>query len=162
MPSLHEPLLLVMCTGNVCRSPMAEGLFTHYLAKRGLQAQVISRGLAAPTGRVPHQYAIEVARRHGVPLASDKRAAAVNGADVTQAALVFVMDIGQRQEVQRRYTAASGKTFLLGHWQNREIRDPINEPIETFEAVWQQCDAGVQAWVERLCAAGLITAKEIA
>jgi protein-tyrosine-phosphatase len=46
-----SPLLIVACTGNVCRSPMAEFLFVHHLQEQGLAAEVISRGLAAPVGR---------------------------------------------------------------------------------------------------------------
>lgn len=155
------PLLLIMCTGNVCRSPMAEALFNHHLAERGLVAQVISRGLAAPVGRPPHPYAIETANAHGVSIAPDKRAAAVTSADVSQAAAIFVMDSGHRQEVHKRYPGASGKTFLLGHWQNEEIADPVNEPLHAFEHVWQQCDIAAKSWVERLCEAGIVRAREV-
>lgn len=162
MPPLQEPLLLVICTGNVCRSPMAEGLFIHHLVKRGLRAQVISRGLAAPVGRPPHEYALEVAKRHGVSIDANKRAEALTSVEVAMAAAIFVMDSDHRRQVQSRYPNASGKTFLLGHWQGQEITDPINQPIPAFELVWQQCDTGVQSWIDRLCEAGLIRARDLA
>ena len=150
------PILLVMCTGNVCRSPMAEALFVHHLTKRQLQATVISRGLAAPIGRLPHSHAIEVAQRKGVPIDPDKRAAMVTSADVAMADIIFVMETEQRREIQRRFPMASGKIFLLGQWRGQEIVDPINQPLSVFEHVWDLCAAGVEEWVSRLTEAGIL------
>jgi len=155
------PLLLVMCTGNVCRSPMAEALFKHHLAVRGLAAHVISRGLAAPVGRSPHPHAIEVARNHGIPIDEGKRAASVTTVELAQATAIFIMDAGHRLEIQRRYPSVSGKAFLLGQWENEEIEDPVNDPLPAFERAWIQCDAGVQSWIGRLSEAGLIRSTGI-
>lgn len=157
-----SPLLLVMCTGNVCRSPMAEALFIRYLNESDLDAQVISRGLAAPVGRQPHPYAQKASLEFGVPLSPDKRAAAVTGAEINQAMAVFIMDAEHRREVQRRYPSASGKTFLLGQWQGTEIADPVNEPYPAFIKSWEQCQEGVLAWLDRLKSAGLVSVKAAA
>ncbi|WP_338619116.1 low molecular weight protein-tyrosine-phosphatase [Pigmentiphaga sp. CHJ604] len=145
-----------MCTGNVCRSPMAEALMAHYLSQRRLAAAVISRGLAAPVGRPPHPYAKEVSLSHGIEIAPDKRASTVSSADMNMAAAIFVMDSGHRREVQQRFPTASGKTFLLGQWQGLEISDPINEPLPSFERVWKQCEDGTVAWITRLAEAGML------
>lgn len=153
------PLIVVMCTGNMCRSPMAEALFRHHLQKKGLCAEVISRGLAAPVGRKPHPYAMEVALENGVPLPEDKRAAAITAPELAAATVVFVMDAGHRREVQKRFPTATGKTFLLGQWGVGEIADPINSPREAFETAWKDLDSSVQTWLEHLHAAGLIPAS---
>ncbi len=152
------PLLLVVCTGNVCRSPMAEALFSYQIMKRGLGANVISRGLAAPVGRPPHQYVVEIARKHGVYIDPEKRAEAISSAEIATSTVVFVMDSMHRREVQRRFPTAAGKTFLLGQWQGEEIADPINQPIEAFERAWTQCFNGVNEWVSKLCESGLLRA----
>jgi protein-tyrosine phosphatase len=167
MPSLlnhPEPVLLVLCTGNVCRSPMAEALFMHHVAECFVHAKVISRGLAAPTGRSPHQYAISVSKEHGVPIDGAKRASMVTSADMAAATAVFVMDATHRREIQQRFPTATGKfptatgkTFLLGQWQSQEIPDPINEPVEKFEQIWHQIDAGARAWVSRLKETGILS-----
>ena len=155
---LESPLLLIMCTGTVCRSPMAEALMIHHLNQQRLIARVFSRGLAAPIGRVPHPHAVEVAKMHGINLHPDKRASAVSSSEMAMATAIFVMDADHRREVQQRFPTASGKTFLLGQWQNIDIADPINEPFLAFERAWQQCADGVQSWLTRLREAGMLRA----
>src|SRR5690554_3324202 len=153
-------VVMVMCTGNVCRSPMAEAALKHFIAEAGLEAEVISRGLAAPVGRLPHEFAVKVCEGAGIPIPQDKRAAAVSSAEMSLASVIFIMDQDHRREVQHRFPAATGKTFLLGHWGQGDIPDPINEPEPAFHQVWAQIHAGSQQWVEQLGRAGLIPSKQ--
>lgn len=154
------PQLLVMCTGNVCRSPIGEVMLRHHLALAGADAEVFSRGLGAPAGRAPHPFAVQVSDAHGVPIPADKRAAQVNDIDLRVAVAVLVMDNGHRHDIQRAYPFASGKTFLMAHWQgNKEIDDPIHSPVEAFEQCWVDIDAGCKSWVEKLLEMGLIKRK---
>jgi len=157
-----SPVVLVMCTGNVCRSPMAEALLRYYAEQKALEVEIFSRGLAAPVGRSPHPYAIEVSKANGVPIDPDKRAVAVSTVEMSIATVVLVMDSEHRRLVQQRFPTALGKTFLLGQWQNREIVDPINEPMTTFELVWKQCRDGALSWVDRLYETGLLKRRAMA
>lgn len=135
---------------------MAEAVFVHYLAQQDLHATVISRGLAAPVGRSPHSYAIDVSRENGIPISSEKRAASVSGPEMAMAKAIFVMDVGHRHEIQLRFPTSTGKTFLLGQWQSEEIEDPINKSLADFRSVWQQINQGCSSWVEKLKEAGVI------
>lgn len=155
------PLLLILCTGNVCRSPMCEALIMHRLLERGLDAQVISRGLAAPVGARPHAHALALAEENGTPISPDKRARQVTRPEMDAATAVFVMDQGHRREVLRRYPTASGKTFLLSEWQGCEIADPINQPRKVFETTWKAIEQGTDSWLTHLTAAGLLREKPI-
>ena len=138
---------------------MCEALFMHRLLERGLDAQVISRGLAAPVGARPHRHALDVAQEHGVPISPDKRARQVTRPEMDAATAIFLMDGGHRREVLRRYPTASGKTFLVGEWQGYEIPDPVNEPREAFEAAWKAIDQGTHDWLNHLVAVGLLRAQ---
>jgi protein-tyrosine phosphatase len=157
MSSVSSPLLLVLCTGNVCRSPMAETLFRHYLAHRGLSATVLSRGLAASVGSPPHRYAVELALANGTPILDDKRAANATSAEIAAASAIFIMDQDHRREMRQRFPAATGKVFLLGHWQGLEIIDPLRMPFSIFESTWRQIDICVNDWVGRLQETGMVS-----
>ncbi|MBV6272967.1 low molecular weight phosphotyrosine protein phosphatase [Alcaligenaceae bacterium CGII-47] len=155
---VDPPLILVMCTGNICRSPMAEALMRHRLAERGIDARVLSRGLGAPVGRAPHPFALSTALHFGVPIADDKRAAQVNPVDLRVASVVLVMDTGHRREVQQRYPAAGGKTFLLRHWvDGQDIPDPVREPEAVFRQQWPLIDEGCSSWIDQLLQARMLS-----
>lgn len=152
------PLLMVACTGNICRSPMAEAVLRYQLALRGVQAQVASCGLDAPVGRTPHKFALQVNHDRGIPIAADKRSEACVSAALKHATVLLVMENHHRHTVLRRYPFASGKTFLLGHWQGQEIADPLHEPLPAFEQVFDQIDQGCSAWIDHMLQAGLLPA----
>ena len=154
-----EPLLMVVCTGNICRSPMAEAVLRHQLAERDVEAEVASCGLAAPIGRTPHPFALQVNESQGIPIASDKRSIASASADLKRATLLLVMDHQHRYEIMQRYSFASGKTFLLGHWANEEIPDPLHRPLHAFEQVYRQVEEGCRVWVDHLLQAGMLSAS---
>lgn len=135
---------------------MAEALMVRRLQDEGLGARVISRGLGAPVGRAPHEHALSTAAAHGVEIHPNKRAAAVTSPDMAAATVVLVMDHGHRHQIQQRYPAASGKTFLLGQGTVGEIADPINLPPAAFETAWEGIAQGTELWIQQLKQAGMI------
>lgn len=157
--SAELPLLVVACTGNICRSPMAEAVLQHYLQQRGIAAQVSSCGLDAPIGRTPHRYALQVNEANGIPIASDKRSQACVSAELKRATIILVMENHHRHQVLHRHAAVGGKTFLLGHWQGLEIPDPVKDPLPVFEQVYEYIDQGCQSWIDHLLQAGLISVQ---
>jgi protein-tyrosine phosphatase len=142
------PLLLLLCTGNICRSPIAEALFKHYFGRTDQRAQVISRGLSVRAGQPPHHHSISVAAARQVLIDPAKRAAKVTALDVQASTVIFVMEAYQRAALIKRYPQAAGKVFLLQ--TNGDIPDPLGKSRLAFETVWQQIDAGVQEWMQRL------------
>lgn len=139
--------ILMVCTGNVCRSPMAQGWMKRRVAGRPIEVR--SGGLAAHAGQPAAALAVAVLAKYGVDL-SEHRAHPLTTEDVLGSDLVLVMEAWQKDEVQRRSPAARGRTYLLGHWQGIEIPDPYGLPAAVFEGVFAQIDQAVDAWLAHL------------
>lgn len=116
----RQPSVLVLCTGNLCRSPLAEALLIDRLRTAGLNADVASAGLAAPKGRQPDRNLVRVAEEHGVDV-SRHRSRLVSTGMIAQADLVLVMTHRHRDEVAKMDEGASGRTALLrpASWRAR-------------------------------------------
>lgn len=137
--------VLVVCIGNICRSPMAEGLLREAMP----ELSVFSAGLGALVGKPADATAIELATETGVDI-SQHRAQQLTSVLAGQADLILVMDSEQKAEIQRRYPAASGKVFRLGEVGKFDIDDPYRQPRAAFEHSFQLIQQGVNAWVPRI------------
>jgi protein-tyrosine phosphatase len=105
--------VLVVCIGNICRSPMAEALLA--LALPGMTIQ--SAGLGAVIGAPADPISIALMAEAGLDI-STHRGQQISTPLVMNAELVLVMDRQQQQEVHRRYPTSAGKVFCLGEQLN--------------------------------------------
>jgi protein-tyrosine phosphatase len=141
--------ILVVCIGNICRSPVAEAMLTQALPGRRIE----SAGLGALVGQGADPTAQQIAAEDGLDL-SQHQARQIS-LDMLQAAdLVLVMSEGQRRAVGEQLPAALGKTMLIGRWladgSGREIPDPYRKSHEAFEHVHQLLKDATAAWVSKL------------
>ena len=141
--------ILVLCTGNICRSPMAAALLERELKRLGRDIEVRSAGLAALAGAPADPLANERMAERGLDL-SGHRATAVRRDQVRAADLILVMEHAQRRWLLNADPAAAGKTFLLGHWRRAEVPDPYLQPPAAYDEVVELIDAGVADWIGRL------------
>ena len=146
--------ILFVCTGNSCRSVMAERLMRHVLERAGIDAVTVeSAGVFAMTGMQPTSETLRVLREIGVD-GSDHRARLLTPEMVQEADLIFVMESFHLDEVLRRMPNAKGKVQLLKAYglsstevePHPNIPDPIGKPMEVYEV----CFAEIRGAVERI------------
>lgn len=128
--------ILFVCTGNVCRSPMAEGLLRHRL-RGNPNIQVVSAGLSAPYGQSASEHAARALKELGIDIS--KHASQPVTADlVRQADGIFVMTQGHYRSLLSLYPFAASKTFLVREFEKdlsdyeREVPDPIGLSYFTY------------------------------
>jgi protein-tyrosine phosphatase len=151
--------LLVVCLGNICRSPLAEGALRARLAAASLHpaVQVDSAGTGNwHAGQPPDARAIACARGHGVDI-SMLRARQLRPADFAEFDWLLCADPQNLRDVLRiAPTDAQSRVALLMEWAGVQgataIRDPYTGGPEDFEKVWRLVDSAAQAVVSRLCA----------
>ncbi|MBD9503580.1 low molecular weight protein-tyrosine-phosphatase [Pseudomonas sp. BGr12] len=140
--------VLVICAGNICRSPTAEHLLQRNLAGTGIR--VSSAGLTAVVGHPFERNALETLQRHDQQ-PSEHQARQLTPQILKASDLVLVMERRQLQDVIRLSPASRGKTFLLGKWQSeREIPDPYRQCPAAFEHAYSLIEEGADAWSRRL------------
>jgi protein-tyrosine phosphatase len=123
---------LVVCTGNIARSPMAEALLRDHLASRGAHARVHSAGTIAWDGPATGPARRAMSTR-GLDL-SDHRSRPLTGALVAAADLILGMTRNHVWGVQAFDTDASDRTFLLAELPRLGARVGARHPDETVRA----------------------------
>src|SRR5210317_290958 len=140
--------ILVICVGNICRSPMAEALL-----KRALRGQdgitVESAGLGALVGHPASEYSIDLMKAMGEDI-TGHRARQIHPDMVRNADLVLVMEAGHKRAIDDADATARGKVYRLGEWQDIDIADPYRREREAYEAALRDIEAGVASWVKRI------------
>lgn len=130
--------ILFICTGNLCRSPMAEGLMKQKLADRGLDAkhQVQSAGAWAVNGRPASENAIAVMKERGIDI-SDHIARTVTAEDVAEATLILVMTRDHAQMLRNTWPQYDWKVHRLSAvaGKRRDVPDPYQGTIQEYRAV---------------------------
>ncbi|MGA1238179.1 MAG: ribose 5-phosphate isomerase B [Limisphaerales bacterium] len=139
--------ILFVCTGNVCRSPMAEGLFRQAVSGRD-DYRVISAGLGAVNGQPPSGHAVRALRELGVDLGGF-RSRMLTAELVNSATYIFGMTRGHVEGVTLLYPHAAEKTFLVREFEDRlesyekDIADPIGGSLEVYLACRAQIERGI-------------------
>lgn len=148
---MRSMTILFVCTGNSCRSPMAEGLCRKELAEKlGCSIdelsekgyKIVSAGMLAFEGLSATAEAVQVCRETGVDV-SKHQSRRVTAELLEQADYVFVMDLSHYEGVIGVAPQAKGRTALLDG--DREIADPIGADVEVYRACAAQIAGGVRA-----------------
>ena len=129
--------VLFVCTGNICRSPIAEGLFRRLLGNRK-DIEVASAGVHAVRGQPPSLYAVEVCEEDGVDI-RNLRSQPLTAALVHQATHIFAMTGAHVETIHMLFPHGAEKTFLLREFEEpgatvwRDVPDPIGLGRDVYE-----------------------------
>ncbi len=138
--------ILVVCVGNICRSPTGERLLKMSLPDKRIE----SAGISAMVGYEADATASSVASEHGVALDGHVAQQLTSGM-CRDYDLILVMEKKHVDLVNRINPSVRGKTMLFGHWLNQqEIADPYKKSRDAFEAVYGLLENAAQKWVNAL------------
>ena len=140
--------IMTVCTGNICRSPLAAAELRHRLPAG---FSVCSSGLAAVVGAPVQEAISRLAAMRGLDL-SHHRGIQIDEGMALGNDLILVMTASQKNEVERRYPATRGRIFLLGHWGVGEIHDPYGGTEVLYIVVDQKIQEAVMQWLAKLTA----------
>lgn len=147
--------VLFVCLGNICRSPLAEGVFRHQLAQRsGLEIEFDSAGTAAyHQGEPPDERMRDVAQRHGVSL-EGQRARRVVDEDFDRFDLILAMDAENLRNLRRRAPGGNRERIrLFREFDPKgtgDVPDPYYGGPDGFEEVFDIADRSCAKLLDHL------------
>lgn len=138
--------ILVVCKGNICRSPLAEAYLKDQVKKSGLPIDVYSAGLETSFGKPAHPLAQVVCTQGGLML-NQHATQPLHKEQVERADIILVMEWRQRNRIVKLYPQAGPKVFLLRQFYDesvQEVADPYSGTLEDFQTCFsmikQACD----------------------
>ncbi len=148
MKSALANSVLMVCVGNICRSPMAEAMLAERVSESYPQLKIASAGVGALVNHQADQTAQELMEEMGIDLASH-RAQQLSSELLSEYDLVLVMEEDHIQAVHDILPAARGRVHLLGKWSDFEIPDPYRQPRQEFESALELIERAVGEWQQR-------------
>jgi protein-tyrosine phosphatase len=143
------PAVLLVCTANVCRSPMAEVLWRRAAGDRPRGAAVASCGLEAEPGRPADPTCVELMAQRGLDL-EDHRASPFRTDLALDCELILVMEATHQRRIHAMAPLLAGRVQLLGRWTDGPIADPYCRELELYEKCIDSLEKSVAAWLNKL------------
>ena len=131
--------ILFVCTGNSCRSPMAEGILQYLLREQGIKDILVeSAGTHAPQGMPPTQNAILVTTERGIDIMGH-RARILTREMIEDADLILVMEKSHTIFIRNYFPRGKHKTHLLKTFPSEDYEDEVYDPIGGDLTIYRSC-----------------------
>lgn len=142
--------ILVVCVGNICRSPTGEGVLKQLLPNKTVDSAGIAALKSGLVGKPADHTALQVAEDNGVDIGNHE-AKQLTSELCAQYDLILVMEKGHKEALTNIAPEARGKTMLFGQWMGqKDIPDPYRQSREAFEHAFKLIDESAQLWAEKL------------
>jgi len=138
--------VMMVCIGNICRSPIAEVLLKHQQP----QLNVFSSGLGALVGKPADPKSVALMEEKYIDL-TKHCAQQINSVLVSSSDLILTMEQKHVEAIQTKYPESRGKVHLICKWtDNQEIPDPYKKNEEAFASAASLIESGLDAWQKKL------------
>lgn len=138
--------IVFVCTGNTCRSPMAEGMFRVLGGEEKLGLQAASAGLFVHEGMSATQYAVEAMKEYGADL-SGHHARQITAEIVEQAKYLFCATAAHYDHLLQMFPEAEHKIYLL---MQTDLNDPFGGSLQTYRNCAAQLNEGIKMLIGQL------------
>lgn len=142
--------ILVVCVGNICRSPSGEYLLKQYFPNKKVNSAGLATEKSGLSGKPADKMANTIAQEHGFSLDAHQ-AQQLTSELCRDHDLILVMEKGHIDAVTHIAPEARGKTMLFGQWiGQQDIPDPYRQSREAFDHAYVLIEQAANAWVTKL------------
>ena len=144
--------IMFICTGNICRSAMAEGIMNKKITEEGLDASICSCGIYAENGDGATYNAIEAAREYEVDI-TKHRATNIRNSNIQEMDIILCATTGHKRLVLQLYPNLSERIFTMKEFANGEqedIADPWGYNMETYRKCAEEIVQIIDKTIEKL------------
>ncbi|MDI3311520.1 MAG: low molecular weight protein arginine phosphatase [Thermoanaerobacterium sp.] len=144
--------VLFVCTGNTCRSSMAEGIFNHIAKEKGIEHVAESAGTMTYDGLPATDEAIKALKeKYGIDI-SNHRSRLIKEEHIKDADLVLTMTEAQREFILRKHPEFADKVFTLNEFADKkgDIEDPFGRGLDVYRKTAEEIYASIMRIIEKL------------